>query len=325
MMKQRATFRVNFFFLCIIQFLCSNSFAQELSSWNDGPTKRAIIQFVKDVTTEGSDKFVPVADRIATFDNDGTLWAEKPLIEGLFMFFRAKQMAEKKPALKNVQPYKAILTGDKAFLEKMTQNDLLKLFVETHSNITASDFKNDVETFFEAAKNSKGTSMQQLTYQPQLELLQFLRSNGFKTFICTGGDVDFVRVISEKYYGIPPEQVVGTTSKYVYKDSAGINGVYRLPGISSFNDQKEKPVNIQKYIGKRPILACGNEGGAGDVYMLRFSQGNSYPSLQLIVNHDDQGREYYYQEKDNKSLNWAKKYNWTVISIKNDWSKVYPD
>jgi len=324
-MKQPAIFSAKLIFLSIIQFLCSNIIAQDLPSWNDGPTKQAIIQFVKDVTTEGSDKFVPIPDRIATFDNDGTLWAEKPLIEGLFMFIRAKQMAEKKPSLRNVQPYKAILAGDKTFLEKMTEKDLLKLFVETHSSVTATDFRKQVEEFFAVAKNSKGTTMEQLTYQPQLELLRYLRANGFKTFICTGGDVDFVRVISEKYYDIPPEQVIGTTGKYVFMDSANINDLYRLPGISSFNDQKEKPVNIQKYIGKRPILACGNEGGAGDVYMLRFSQGNSYPSLQLMVNHDDKDREYYYQEKDNKSLNWAKKYNWAVISMKNDWSKVFPD
>lgn len=306
-------------------FICVYLNAQDLPSWNDGPVKQSIIQFVKDVTTEGSGKFVPANDRIATFDNDGTLWAEKPLIEGLFISFRAKKMIEKKPALKNVQPYKAIATGDHTFLEKLSEKDLIKLFVETHSNITAGEFRKDAETFFSVAKNQKGVAVAQLVYKPQVELLQFLRANGFKTFICSGGDVDFMRVISEKFYGIPPDQVIGSSSKYVFMDSAGVNDLYRSSSLSSFNDKQEKPVNIQRFIGKRPILSCGNEGGAGDVYMLRFSQGNSYPSLQLIVNHDDKDREYYYQEKDNKSLNWAKKYNWTVISMKNDWKTIFTD
>jgi hypothetical protein len=156
-----------------------------------------------------------------------------------------------------------------------------------------------------------------------VELLQYLRANGFMTFICSGGDIDFMRPVTQQYYGIPPEQVIGTKFKYVYKDSAGVNDLVRMPAIASFNDKQEKPVNIQYHIGKRPILACGNEGGAGDIYMLRFSQGNKYPSLQLIVNHDDKDRETYYQEKDNKSLDWAKKFNWTVISMKDDWKTVF--
>ncbi|PSL44753.1 haloacid dehalogenase-like hydrolase [Chitinophaga niastensis] len=162
-----------------------------------------------------------------------------------------------------------------------------------------------------------------MIYQPQLELLEYLRANGFKTFICSGGTVELMRVISQKYYGIPPEQVIGTEFKYKYVDSTGINDIMRLSGLRTFNDKQEKPVNIQYHIGKRPILACGNEGGAGDVYMLRFSQGNKYPSLQLIVNHDDSAREFYYQETDNRSLGLARKYNWTIISMKDDWKTVF--
>jgi hypothetical protein len=132
-----------------------------------------------------------------------------------------------------------------------------------------------------------------------------------------------MRVISQQYYGIPPEQVIGTEFKYVYRDSADINDIVRKPDLRTFNDKQEKPVNIQYHIGKRPVLACGNEGGAGDVYMLRFSQGSTYPSLQIIINHDDAAREFFYEEKDNKSLNWAKKYNWLVVSMKNDWKIVF--
>ena len=133
-----------------------------------------------------------------------------------------------------------------------------------------------------------------------------------------------MRIISQQYYGIPPEQVIGTEFKYVYKDSTGVNDIIREPGLRTFNDKQEKPVNIQYHIGKRPVLACGNEGAAGDVYMLRFCQGNTYPNLQIIINHDDAAREFLYQEKDNKSLNLAKKYNWVVVSMKNDWKVIFP-
>lgn len=305
---------------------CTIIFAQSdpLPSWKDDALKASIISFVTDVTTTGSPKFVPVDDRIATFDNDGTLWCEKPLIEGLFAFFRAKQMIAKKPTLAQQQPYKAIAAGDMAYLKGMSENDLIKLVVATHSNMTQEEFEKTVQEFYKTAKSPQGKTMDQLVYQPQLELLYYLRDHGFKTFICTGGDADFVRAISKEYYGIPREQVIGTTSKLAYKDSAGVNDLYRLPGLQSFNDKQAKPVNIQYVIGKRPIFACGNEGGAGDVYMLRFSQGSKYESFQMIVNHDDKEREFYYQEKDNKSLNWAKKYNWHVVSMKDNWNNIFP-
>ncbi|MEX6686789.1 HAD family hydrolase [Danxiaibacter flavus] len=294
-----------------------------LPSWNDGKTKQSIIDFVKNVTTEGSPKFVPAEDRVATFDNDGTLWCEKPLIQGLFAFYLAKKMIDKKPALKEKQPYKAIAANDMAYLKTLSEQDLIKLVVATHTGMTAGEFDKSAAAFFATAKSPSGKAIAELVYKPQVELLQYLRANGFKTFICSGGDIDFMRPVTQLYYGIPPEQVIGTKFKYVYKDSAGINDLVRMPSMLSFNDKQEKPVNIQYHIGKRPILACGNEGGAGDIYMLRFSQGNQYSSLQLIVNHDDKDRETYYQEKDNKSLDWAKKYNWTVISMKDDWKTIF--
>lgn len=294
-----------------------------LPSWSEGALKTAIINFVKDVSTEGSDKFVPAEDRIATFDNDGTLWAEQPLVQELFMFFRTREMVAKNPALKAKQPFKAVVENDMATLKKMKESDLIKFFVATQTGMTESEYTKSATAFFESAKTPSGKSISQLIYQPQVELLNYLRANGFKTYICSGGSVEFMRVISQKFYGIPPEQVIGTQFKYVYKDSAGVNDIMRQPGLHSFNDKQEKPVNIQYFIGKRPIFACGNEGGGGDIYMLRFSQGNSYPSFQMLVNHDDKEREFYYQEKDNKSLNWAKKYNWHVISMKNDWKQVF--
>lgn len=295
-----------------------------LPSWSEGKIKNSIIDFVTKVTKEGNADFIPVDDRIATFDNDGTLWAEQPVIQELFMFYRAKKMIEKKPSLKNVQPFKAIANGDVAYLKRMNEKDLINFFVSTQTGMTQAQFDNDAKDFFATAKSPSGKMISQLIYQPQVELLNYLRANGFKTFICSGGSVEFMRVISQQYYGIPPEQVIGTEFKYVYRDSAGVNDIIRKPGLRTFNDKQEKPVNIQYHIGKRPVLACGNEGGAGDVYMLRFCQGNSYPSLQIIVNHDDAAREFFYQEKDGKTLNWARKYDWIVVSMKNDWKVVFP-
>ncbi|MFP9113045.1 HAD family hydrolase [Flavobacterium sp. RHBU_3] len=295
-----------------------------LPSWNDGPVKTAIMDFVAKVSTEGSPDYVAPEDRIATFDNDGTLWCEKPLVQELFVFYLVKKEAEKKPELKEKQPYKAILENDTAYLKTLHQEDLVKLVVSTHTGMSAEAFATEAATFFANAKTPSGMPVAKIVYQPQLELLEYLRNNGFKTYICSGGTTDFIRAISQQYYGIPPEQVIGTQFKSEYADTTGVNDVMRLPGLASFNDKQEKPVNIWQHIGKRPILACGNEGGGGDIYMLRFSQGGNKPSLQLIINHDDEAREAYYQEKDNKSLNWAAKYKWQVISIKNDWKTVYP-
>jgi hypothetical protein len=316
--------------VCLIcQFLLQVIFTlaqtDPLPSWNKGATKDAIISFVNDVSTEGSDKFVPKEYRIATFDNDGTLWCEKPLIQGLYVGYRVKKMAAKNPALRKKQPYKAILEGDKAYLHKLTEKDLVSLIIQTHTGTSEAEFDQDVREFFNTATDHNGKAMHQLLYQPQLELLQFLRDNGFRVYICSGGTIEFVRAISQEYYGIPSEQVIGTRFKYLYKDSANINDLYRQPAIVSFNDKQEKPVNIRYHIGKRPILACGNEGGGGDIYMLRYSQGNTYPSLQLLVDHDDNERESAYAEKDNKSLNWAKKYGWQVISMKKDWKRIFPE
>ncbi|MDH7460408.1 HAD family hydrolase [Chitinophagaceae bacterium 26-R-25] len=308
---------------CIVS--SSFSFAQDdpLPSWNDDTLKASIIAFVKSVTMDGTSTFVPVEDRVATFDNDGTLWCEKPLIQGLFAMYRTKQMVEKNPSLKQKQPYKAITSNDMTYIQKMSEQDLIKLVVATHTGLTEEEYEKQVADFFANAKAPNGKPIAELVYKPQVELLQYLRANGFKTYICSGGTVDFMRSISTKYYGIPPEQVIGSTFVYVYKDSAGINDIYRMPKLATFNDKQAKPVSIQYHIGKRPIFACGNEGGAGDVYMLRFSQGGKYPSYQLIVNHDDKEREAYYQEKDNKSLNWAKKYGWHVVSMKGNWKTIF--
>jgi len=293
-----------------------------LPSWNDGRVKDAIIDFVERVTREGSPDFIPPTDRIATFDNDGTLWAEQPVIQGMFAFVRAKKMAEKDPSLKNKQPFKAVIEGNQQYLHSMDVNQLLGLVIATHTGMTEDEFEQEARQFFDAAKHPKpGVPVSQLVYQPQAELLQYLRDNDFKTFICSGGTAQFMRMISEEYYGIADEQVIGSSFKSSFDEAT--NSIRREGALNTYDDRQEKPVNIQYHIGKRPVFACGNERTGGDIYMLRFSQGNEYPSFQLLINHDDAQREFLYQEKDSISLKWAEKYNWHVVSIKNDWKKVF--
>jgi len=295
-----------------------------LPSWNNGALKKDIIDYVTKVTKEGSPDFIPVESRIATFDNDGTLWAEKPYVQELFAFYRVKKMVEANPALAKKQPFKAVVEKDKTFFEKGGDKALIELVAATHTGMSEDEFEADAKEFFTGAKYpGKNVSLKQIRYQPQLELLNYLRANGFKTFIVTGGTVELVRAISADFYGIPKDQVVGTSFKYKFDDAKNV--VQREPALDHFNDKEGKPVGIQLHIGQRPVFACGNEGGAGDLAMLRYSQGNKYPSFQLIVNHNDSIREYSYQEKDNLSLNTAAKYKYHVISIKDDWKKVFPD
>ncbi|MRX69605.1 Phosphoserine phosphatase [Flavobacterium resistens] len=295
-----------------------------LPSWNDGTLKKDIIAYVEKVTKEGSPDFIPLENRIATFDNDGTLWAEKPYVQELFAFYRVKKMVEANPALAQKQPFKAVVEKDKTYFEKGGDKALIELVAATHTGMTEDEFEASVADFYKDAKYpGKNVPVKQIRYQPQLELLDYLRANGFKTFIVTGGTVEVVRGISQEFYGIPKDQVVGTSFKYVFDDAA--NSVKRQPALDHFNDKEGKPVGIQLHIGQRPVFACGNEGGAGDLAMLRYSSGSKYPSFQLIVNHNDSIREYNYQEKDNLSLNTAAKYKYHVVSIKDDWKKVFAD
>jgi phosphoglycolate phosphatase-like HAD superfamily hydrolase len=295
-----------------------------LPSWNDGTLKKDIIAYVSKVTKEGSPDFIPIGNRIATFDNDGTLWAEKPYVQELFAFYRVKKMVEAKPELAQKQPFKAVIEKDKTFFEKGGDKALIELVAATHTGMSEDEFEAAAKDFFSGAKYpGKNVTLKQIRYQPQLELLSYLRANGFKTFIVTGGTIELVRAISDDFYGIPKEQVVGTSFKYKFDDAA--NKIIREPALDLLNDKQGKPVGIQLHIGQRPVFACGNEGGAGDLAMLRYSQGSKYPSFQLIVNHNDSIREYNYQEKDNLSLNTAAKYKYHVISIKDDWKKVFAD
>ncbi len=293
-----------------------------LPSWND-PLKQEIMYYVKKITTEGSPEFVPAKDRIATIDNDGTLWAEKPYVQELFAFYRVKKMVESNPTLAKKQPFMAVVTRDKSYFEKGGEKALIQLVAATHTGMTEEDFEADAKDFFATATYPRGNvPIQKIIYQPQLELLKYLRTNGFMTYIVTGGTIELVRAISESYYGIPKNQVVGTTFKYSFIDSS--RKIMREPAIELLNDKAGKPVGIQQHIGQRPIFSMGNEGGEGDIAMCKFCQGNHYPTFQMIVNHNDSLREYYYQEKDSASLKAAVLNKWHIISMKDDWKSIFP-
>ncbi|MFI5155307.1 MAG: HAD family hydrolase [Chitinophagales bacterium] len=293
-----------------------------LPSWNDGALKAANISYVKAATDSNSKDFIPVADRIATFDNDGTLWAERPYVQELFAFYRVGKMIEKNPALAKRQPFKAVIAQDKSYFEKGGDKAFIELVAATHTGMTEDEFEAMAKGFFSSANYPKwNVPIRKIIYQPQVELLDYLRAHGFKTFICTGGTIEFVRAISQEYYGIPKYQVIGTSFQYVFADSN--RTIYRNPALGSFDDKSGKPVNIQLHIGQRPIFACGNEGRAGDIAMLEYCQSSKYPSFQMIVNHDDSIREFLYQEKDTTSLKAATKNNWHVISMKNDWKNIF--
>jgi phosphoserine phosphatase len=295
-----------------------------LPSWNDGPLKKSIIDYVEKVTNKAGKGFIPVEDRIATFDNDGTLWAEQPTIELEYAKLAFKKMIQKNPELAKQQPYKAIINKDKAYLSTADESVVAAAIVKSLGGTSQEEFDRSVKAFFDTAHyiiQQKVYPVKAATYKPQIELLQYLRKNGFKTFICSGGTIEFVRSISWRYYGIPAEQVIGTKLQYKFDEST--RKIIRLETIASICDKAGKPVNIQWHIGKKPVFAAGNEKSGGDIQMLEFCQSNKYPSFQLLVNHDDGVREFAYQEKNNASLNVAAANGWHVVSMKSDWKNIF--
>ena len=296
-----------------------------LPSWNEGKSKQAILTFVATVTKPGSPGFVPVAERIATFDNDGTLWAEQPVVQGAFLMYQLSKLAQKDPSIRQRQPFKAAFEHDQDYLKEEGMAAILELFSATHAGMSEEAFDADVKNFFAAVQHpTLKRPFQQVAYQPMLELLQYLRANGFKTFICSGGGIDFMRVIAMELYGIPPEQVIGSSQQKALQQVDGRWGLTRSGKVDSFNDKEVKPVNIDLHIGRKPLLAAGNERSGGDIGMLRYSQSRTGPSLQLLVNHNDAGREFSYAEPDNASLNATTQSGWTVISMKDDWKTIFP-
>ncbi|MFQ4141896.1 HAD family hydrolase [Chlorogloeopsis sp. ULAP02] len=299
-------------------------FADPLSSWNQGAVKQSILDFVSRVTTEDSPDFLPPVDRIATFDNDGTLWPEKPIVELYFALTRLEALAAEDPSLKE-QPFKAALERDiPYFLEAAGHEAALEVLAKTHANMSQEQFEQEARKFFEVATHPRlGMPITQIAFRPMVELLEYLRANQFVTWICSGGTIEFIRIVAPQIYSIPLPQVIGSSFKLEYIEQNGVPIIWRGSEIASYNDRAVKPTNIATRIGKRPVFAAGNVFSGGDIQMLRYSQGQSGASFQLLVHHDDADREFAYDEKNNASLEAAKTYGWTIVSIKNDWKTIF--
>jgi phosphoserine phosphatase len=305
-----------------------------LSSWNDGAAKKNIMAFVGKVTTQGSPEFVPPAERIATFDNDGTLWPSHPMYTQLaFALDRIKALAPKHPEWKTKQPFKAVLDNDLKALAAGGEKGMVELVMASHAGMSTAEFEAIVTDWLDKARHPRfKRRYTELAYQPMLELLTFLRASGFKTFIVSGGGVEFMRPMTEAVYGIPPEQVVGSTIETKYEVKDGKPVLMRLPKIDFIDDKAGKPVGINKFIGRRPIAAFGNS--SGDREMLEWTGAGSGSRLMMLVFHDDAEREYAYGPANGlpdtkfgtfpqSLMDEAKKKGWVVISMKNDWKTIF--
>jgi len=299
-----------------------------LPSWNSGPTKTAIVQFVSSVTKKGGPDFVSPAERIATFDNDGTLWSEQPIPQLIFALDRVKAEAPKHPEWQDTEPFKSVLADDMKGVMASGEHGLVELIMASHAGMTTEEFEKIVKDWLSTAKHPKyNRPYTELVYQPMLELLNYLRANGFKTYVVSGGGIEFMRTWMEKVYGIPPEQVIGSSIKTKFALRDGKPVLLRLPEID-FNDDKDgKPVAIQKFIGRRPIAAFGNSDG--DWQMLQWTAAGSGPRFELIVHHTDAEREVAYDRNSaighlDKALDDAGQKGWTVVDMKKDWKKVFP-
>jgi hypothetical protein len=299
-----------------------------LPSWNDGASKRAITGFVARITKQGGPDFVPPAERIATFDNDGTLWVEHPMYTQLaFALDRVKAMAPMHPEWTAKQPFKAVLEGDMKALAAAGEHGMAELIMATHSGMTTDEFQSIVTQWLAAARDPRfKRPYTELSYQPMIELLAYLRANGFKTFIVSGGGVEFMRPWTERVYGVPPEQVVGSSIKTRFQMRDGRPELFRLPEVNFIDDGAGKPVGINEFIGRRPIAAFGNSDG--DLQMLQWATMGGGPSLGLIVHHTDAQREYAYDRDTSfgrldKALDAAVLNNWVVADMKNDWKRIF--
>jgi phosphoglycolate phosphatase-like HAD superfamily hydrolase len=317
---------VAIFAICI----CSVANAADpLASWNEGPAKKAILEFVAAVTDENSKDYVEPAERIATFDNDGTLWVEYPMYtQALFAFDRVKKLAPKHPEWKTQQPFKGVLEGDMKAVGASGMKGLMEIVMATHSGMTAAEFEQEVSSWLATTKQKKFNRLYtELVYHPQLELLDYLRANGFKTFIVSGGGIAFMRPISEKTYGIPPEQVVGSSVVAEFQVKDGKPALVRMPKIDFINDKAGKPVGIYEHIGRRPILAFGNSDS--DIQMIEYTLAGEGRRLGLFVHHTDAEREYAYDRKSHvgtldKALDQANAISWIIVDMKRDWNRVFP-
>jgi phosphoserine phosphatase len=300
-----------------------------LPSWNEGSNKESIVKFVRGVTTKGGSKFVSQANRIAVFDNDGTLWGEQPLyVQLMFLLDRVKSLAPRHPEWKDQQPFKAALEGDIKKVLSGGEQALLKLVMATHANTTTKEFSQIVTDWLAAASHPKTKRpYTDMVYQPMLELIDYLHINGFKTYIISGGGIEFMRPWTEKVYGIPPEQVIGSSIKTEFKILDGNPVLVRLPKLNFYNDKEGKPVAINQHIGRRPIAAFGNSDG--DLQMLQWTEAGDGERLMLLVHHTDADREWAYDRESHigrldKAMDEAQTKGWVVVDMKKDWKVIYP-
>lgn len=305
--------------------------ADPLPSWNEGQAKQAIIDFVRRTTSSGGKDFVAEADRIATFDNDGTLWIEQPIYTQVaFAFDRVKTLAPKHPEWRTQEPFKTLLSGDREAMSTLTLQDIEKMIAVTHSGMSVEAFQGIVKDWLATAKDTRfGRRYTELVYQPMLEVMRYLREHGYKTYIVTGGGQEFVRAFASQVYGVPPEEVIGSAGKTKYEyDANGKPHLMKLPEVLLIDDQAGKPESINLIIGRRPRAAFGNS--TGDRQMLEWTQAEGGGGLMALVHHDDAKREFAYGPDSKigtfseELMNEAKTKGWTVISMKNDWKRIFP-
>jgi phosphoglycolate phosphatase-like HAD superfamily hydrolase len=308
--------------------------ADPLSSWSDGPAKQAIVDFVQKTTDKSSPKYVPPAERIATFDNDGTLWPSHPMYTQLaFALDRIKELAPQHPEWKTKQPFKAVLDNDIKALAAAGEKGLVELVMASHAGMSTAEFEKIVTDWFKTARHPRfKRPYTELAYQPMVELLEYLRANGFKTYIVSGGGIEFMRPMTEAVYGIPPEQVIGSSIETKYEVKDGKPVLMRLPKIHFIDDKTGKPVGINMFIGRRPVAAFGNSDG--DRQMLEWTGAGDGARLMMLVFHDDARREYAYGPANGlpdtkfgtfsqSLMDEAKKNGWVVISMKDDWKRIF--
>jgi phosphoglycolate phosphatase-like HAD superfamily hydrolase len=300
-----------------------------LPSWNGGAAKKAILDFVRATTDKASPKYIPPAERIVTFDNDGTLWVEQPLYtQVVFALERVKALAPKHPDWKTRQPFKAVLEGGREAMARFSKKDLLEILATTHAGMTVDEFRAIARSWLATAKHPRFKRLYtECVYQPMLEVMNYLRANGFRTYIVTGGGQEFVRVFSERAYGIPPEQVIGSAlrTKYTYQGKRPV--LLRLPLLLLLDDEEGKPEDIELFIGRKPVAAFGNSDG--DRQMLEWTQSGRGTRLMMLVHNDDGQREFSYGAKSkvgtfsDSPMTEANKRGWVVISMKNDWKRIF--
>lgn len=329
------------FLISILLFSCAQTDTTETSnkvvvvnsdplpSWNDVNSKKEIIAYVNTVTDSDNPNFIPIADRIATFDNDGNLWSEQPAYFQLFFAIdRIKAMAVDHPEWKTQQPFKAVLENDMEELKKQGEHGLIQIVMVTHAGKTIEKFETDVKDWIATAKHpTKNVTYDKLVYQPMLELLQYMQENDFKTYVVSGGGIDFMRAFVSPIYKIPSEQIIGSRIKTKFEYNNGDVKIAFLPESDFINDKDGKPLNIQKIIGKKPVFSSGNSDG--DLPMMQYAASNKHKSFMLYVHHTDSIREWAYDRNSHigrldKGLDQANKDGWTVIDMEKDWKVIYP-